>query len=121
MQISAGNFHTCALVNGSIQCWGIDERGRSDLDWFSIEVSGPGTLRATSAGVTDVNGSIRTSPSNVVLAQHDDISDTNFNFDVSHRITAAGTYLIRVLGGTSSNDANTGVYRLTVTFTPSSM
>ena len=34
------------------------------IDWFSIEVSGAGTLRATSAGMTDVEGSIRTGPSN---------------------------------------------------------
>ena len=27
-QISAGNFHTCALVNGSIQCWGKDDSGQ---------------------------------------------------------------------------------------------
>ena len=103
-----------------------------DQDLFSIEVSGAGTLRATTTSNSnvlglDIMGTIfgGSSTGNVAdqLATHDDISTAtgNLNFDVSAQITTSGprTCYIRVENG--GGTITTGRYLLTVTFTPSSM
>ena len=85
-----------------------------DEDYFSIQVTERGILRASTMGTTDTMGAIYDSVGER-LASHDDIDvdEDNKNFDVSYR-AAAGVYYIRV----SSFETNTGKYRLTVTFTP---
>ena len=85
-----------------------------DEDYFSIQVTERGILRASTIGVTDTTGAIYDSAGER-LASHDDIDvdEDNKNFDVSYR-TAAGVYYVKV----GSFETNTGKYSLTVTFTP---
>ena len=81
-----------------------------DTDYFKITVTGPGTLRATTTGGTNTIGYLYDSSGNV-LASDTVGSGTGQNFNISHSITTAGTYYIRV-------DGVLGAYTLTVTFTP---
>ena len=84
----------------------------TDTDYFSVVVAGAGTLRATTTGGTNTMGAIYDSGGMQLAA--DDNSGTDTNFDVSHNITAPGTYYVRV----TSAGSGTGMYRLTVTFMP---
>ena len=85
-----------------------------DEDYFSITVSGAGTIRAiTTGGIVDTFGHLYDSDGDR-LAFNDDSSDVDLNFDLSHSVTAAGTYYIRV----ENVGAALGMYSLTVTFTP---
>ena len=89
---------------------------RTDVDYFEIEVLGPGTLRATTTGILNTTGRLYGSSGNLLATNTGGgtIVGTNRNFDLSHSITTAGTYYISVSSGT------TGTYGLTVTFTPAS-
>ena len=84
-----------------------------DEDYFSITVSGAGTIRAiTTGGIVDTFGHLYDSDGDR-LAFNDDSSDVDLNFDLSHSVTAAGTYYIRM----ENVGAALGMYSLTVTFT----
>ena len=82
----------------------------TDEDYFSIIVSGAGTLRASTTGSTDTIGHLYDSDGTQLAT--DDNTGTDGNFDFSHSITAAGTYYVRV----TSEGSGTGIYILTVTF-----
>ena len=82
----------------------------TDQDYFSIAVTRAGTLRAATTGSTDTVGTIYDSDGNQLAT--DDNSGTDTNFDVSHPVTSAGTYYVRV----TSEGTGTGRYELTVTF-----
>ena len=84
----------------------------TDQDYFSIQVPGAGTLRATSTGDTDTMGTIYDSTGAQLAANDDD--GEGMNFDVSAQIASAGTYYVSV----SNFQNNTGMYGLTVTFMP---
>ena len=84
----------------------------TDQDYFSIAVSGIGTLRATTTGSTDTVGTLYDSTGTQLATDND--GGTGTNFDLSHRITAAGTYYIRV----TSSGTSTGMYRLSAQFIP---
>ena len=84
----------------------------TDEDYFSIVVSGAGTLRATSTGDVDTIGIIYDSTGAQLAANDDD--GEGMNFDVSAQIASAGTYYVSV----SNFQNNTGMYGLTVTFMP---
>ena len=87
---------------------------RDDQDYFSIAVTGAGTLRAFTTGGVNTIGTLYDSDGDE-LATNDN-GGTNTNFDVSHFITTDGTYYVRVI----SKGSDTGTYSLTVTFTPAS-
>ena len=83
----------------------------TDEDYFSIVVPSTGTLRASTTGMTNTMGDIYASGGTMSLATNDD-DGTDMNFDVSHSITTAGTYYVRVTG------SGMGEYSLTVEFLP---
>ena len=95
----------------------------NDIDYFTITVTGAGTLRAFTTGSTDTLGTIeRKAGTNAVqIMGTDDNSGTDSNFDISETrsstFSASDTYYIKVEGATSST---TGPYSLEVTFTPTS-
>ena len=84
----------------------------NDEDWFSIVVTGPGTLRAATTGSTDTVGTLYDSNGDELATAND--GGTGTNFDVSYNVATAGTYYIKV----SSFRSDTGAYSLTATFTP---
>ena len=89
-----------------------------DADYFSIAVSGAGTLRATTtsnANELDTKGVLFNSGGTRLAT--DNNSGIGANFSISHSITAAGTYYVSVQAG--GGTIKTGIYILTVTFTPS--
>ena len=81
-----------------------------DIDYFQITVAGAGTLRATTTSSIRTLGYLYDSSGNE-LANDTARSGTGGNFDLSHSITTAGTYYIKV-------DGELGAYSLTVTFSP---
>ena len=83
-----------------------------DQDYFSIVVSGAGTLTAATTGDVDTLGHLFDSEGNELAA--DDNGGTDLNFEISYRITTPGTYYVRV----TSKDMDTGMYRLSVIFVP---
>ena len=83
----------------------------NDVDYFRIEVSGPGVIKVYTTGNLDTVGELQNS-SGKVLAGNDGLADRNYNFGIQHKITA-GTYYIRV----SSYKTNTGSYTLRASFT----
>ena len=87
-------------------------RPDTDEDYFSIVVSGAGTLAASTTGSTDTIGTIYDS-SGTQLVTNNDGGEGN-NFSLSQSVTTTGTYYVKV----SSESTNTGTYILTVTFTP---
>lgn len=92
-----------------------DARGRletaDDADLFKIVVESAGTLAVSSAGPTDLVGTLETADGSVVVA--DDDSGQWYNFAFSESV-APGTYFLRV----THCCAGTGEYRLSTTFTP---
>ncbi len=92
-----------------------DARGRletaDDADLFKIVVERAGTLAVSSAGPTDLVGTLESGDGSVVVA--DDDSGQWYNFAFSESL-APGTYFLRV----SHCCAGTGEYRLSTTFTP---
>ena len=92
-----------------------DTRGRletaDDADLFRIVVESAGTLAVSSAGPTDLVGTLETADASVVVA--DDDSGQWYNFAFSESL-APGTYFLRV----THCCAGTGEYRLSTTFTP---
>ena len=102
--------HATPVTSGTAVAGNI-ETG-DDQDYFSIAVSGAGTITASTTGSTDTMGILYNRAGNE-LARDDD-SVTNTNFDISHYVTAAGTYYVRVI----SKGTGTGMYSLTVTFIP---
>ncbi len=82
-----------------------------DLDFYSIEASGPGIITAYTTGNLDTVGELQDSSGNV-LKSGDDVGD-NPNFRIRHRVTA-GTYYIKV----SSFRKITGSYTLHASFEP---
>ena len=102
------------ITKGTAITGNIDPAG--DEDYFSIEVtsaelSGRASLilRAATTGSLDTIGHLYGSGV-MPLAMNDDSAPSNMNFSISHSITTAGTYYIRVTGST------TGAYSLSVTF-----
>ena len=82
-----------------------------DIDFYSIEASGPGIVTAYTTGNLDTVGELQDS-SGTVLKTGDDVGDDR-NFKIRHRVTA-GTYYIKV----SSFQAATGSYTLHASFEP---
>ena len=85
---------------------------RDDQDYFSIQVAGAGTLRATTTGGRNTVGTLYNSGGTELAKNNED--GANMNFDILYDVTSAGTYYIEV----SSFDTNTGTYNLIVTFRP---
>ena len=88
----------------------------TDEDWFSIQVTGVGTLSAGTtnrAGTLDPIGHLYDSDGDQ-LAMNDDARRGILDFRFSHSITTAGTYYVRV----TSFGTSMGAYTLTVTFIP---
>ena len=83
----------------------------NDIDFFRIEASGPGVIKAYTTGSLDTVGYLQNS-SGSILAYNDDQAEKNYNFSIQHSVTA-GTYYIRV----SSYETNTGSYTLHTSFT----
>lgn len=81
----------------------------SDADLFSINVSTAGVLRVTSAGPTDVRGTLETDKGEIVVS--DDDSGERYNFDLQ-TVVAPGVYYLRVEHCCSG----TGAYRLSTSF-----
>ena len=105
-----GNTQDSATrITGGIAIAGNIETG-DDQDWFSIQATGSGILRAITTGTTNTTGTIYSS-SGTVLASGSDGGE-GMNFDVLAPITAAGTYYVKVEG------SDTGMYLLTITFMP---
>ena len=69
-----------------------------DVNYFVVEMSGPGPLTAYTTGDTDAKGYILDS-AGTVLAENDD-GGTGFNFRVSASVSA-GTYYIKIEGAFS--------------------
>ena len=84
----------------------------TDVDYFRIEVNGPGTLVVHTTGSLDTMGELQDS-SGARLASNDDASGNNTNFRIKHAATA-GTYYIKV----SSYGVDTGAYTVHVNFSP---
>ena len=84
-----------------------------DVDYFSIEVDGPGTLEVYSSGGTDTYGYLEDAGGETLSSNDDDGASRNFRIvqDVS-----AGTYYVRVRG---YNSRTTGDYSLSVRFSGS--
>ena len=93
---------------------GSDTRGvltASDIDYFRVAVSNPGTLEAYTTGSVDTVGRLERADGSVVISNDDgDFVSYNFGFatDVSD-----GEYFIRVNGW---SDEDTGDYTLHVRF-----
>ena len=85
---------------------------RDDQDYFSIQVTGAGTLRATTTGGTNTVGTLYNSDGTELVKNNED--GANMNFDILYDVTSVGTYYIEV----SSFGTNTGTYNLIVTFRP---
>ena len=83
---------------------------RDDQDYFSIAVTGAGTLRAFTTGGVNTIGALYDNDGTELAS--DDDGGTDVNFAISHDITSAGTYYIRV----TSFGGGEGEYSLTVTF-----
>ena len=103
-----GDPATAVALNG-------DARGRletaDDADLFKIVVESAGTLAVSSAGPTDLVGTLETGDGSVVVA--DDDSGQWYNFAIRESLSP-GTYFLRV----THCCAGTGEYRLSTTFTP---
>ncbi len=84
----------------------------TDVDYFRIEVNGPGTLVVHTTGSLDTMGELQDS-SGAILASNDDAAGNNTNFRIKHAVTA-GTYYIKVRG----YDVDTGTYTVQVSFSP---
>ena len=84
----------------------------TDVDYFRIEVNGPGTLVVHTTGSLDTMGELQDS-SGAILASNDDTSGNNRNFRIKHAVTA-GTYYIKVRG----YDVDTGAYTVHARFVP---
>ena len=105
-----GNDRTRATpVTSGMAVAGNIETG-DDQDWFSIEASGVGQIRASTTGTTNTIGALYDSDGNELATDDDGGADTNFS--ISHDVTDAGTYYIRV----TSSGTGTGMYSLTATF-----
>ncbi len=95
----------------------------NDSDYFGIAVtassSDPVTIHAITTGYTDTIGQIFRSTGSFSIANNDNhFSDgvLTANFRVSARVTASGTYYVRVYGRLSVTSL--GPYSLTVTLSP---
>ncbi len=83
-----------------------------DVDVFRITVAGPGSLRASTQGLTDTLGELWNANGDI-LRTADDASATNLNFDLTTSVSP-GTYYLAVRG---YDFAITGAYTLNLAFT----
>ncbi len=81
--------------------------------YYAINVPGRGMLTVYTTGSTNTYGYLRDA-SCAKLAEHDNISGGNRNFQISYYTNTAGTYYINVEHSTSTG---TGNYTLVVAFT----
>ena len=86
-----------------------------DVDYFFVQVNGPGTLTLYTTGSLDTLGELQDS-AGTKLAEHDDTDvNTNRNFRIEHTVSA-GSYYVKV----ESYRTNTGEYTIHAKFSGSS-
>ena len=84
----------------------------SDVDYFSVQVSGSRTLTVYTTGSLDTTGELQSSSGSVLASNDDGGSGTNFRIE---REVSSGTYYIKV----ESYGSNTGSYTLHAEFSSS--
>ncbi len=86
----------------------------ADIDWFRVEVDGPGSLEVYTSGSVDTEGRLEQAGGAPVKV-NDDASDRDANFRISAQV-AAGVHYVGVRGWAPDE---TGGYTLHVRFTAS--
>ena len=114
---SGGDDHSDTRAGATSLALGGSVSGRiepgSDVDYFSVQVSGSGTLTVYTTGALDTLGELQNS-SGGVLADDDD-SGSDRNFRIEHSVSS-GTYYIEVGSYQSNYQSNTGSYTLHAEF-----
>ena len=110
---SEGDDHSDTRADATSLALGGPVSGRietgSDVDYFSVQVSGSGTLTVYTTGDLNTLGKLQNS-SGGVLADDDD-SGSDRNFRIEHSVSS-GSYFIRV----ESYSSHTGSYTLHAEF-----
>jgi len=81
-----------------------------DVDYFRLEMSGPGTITVSSEGNTDTRGELLDSNCAIVLSDENGQDGTNFRIERSVDASEVGTYYVAVRHAASM----TGAYTLRV-------
>ncbi len=89
-----GNTMQTASTLSSNRSGEIEES--SDVDYFKITITSSGELKVYTTGSLDSLGTLYNS-SGSIIGENDDISDSNYNFEITHSVTQ-GTYYIKVEG-----------------------